>query len=108
MFHNAQGNGKGIYAYSKWVDNSSSTTIKITSTSGYQVLVGLIFTRYAVMSFRIGSDSSGNLSCDAISAIVGSNPISWSASGKTITMTVGSWESFTMLFTSHAGMPTFA
>ena len=73
------------------------------------MLTGFIFTRYAILSFRINCDVDGNYSLDSKSAVLGSDPLTWSVSGKTVTMTIGTWESFTMIFNSHNNScPTFA
>lgn len=100
--------GRGVYIYTKNVDTQSSTPIIITSTSGYQDLNGFIFTRTNVDVFSVGCDINGNFRNGIKNSLIGTDPITWVISGKTITMTLDSWQSFTMIFLSHADSPNIS
>lgn len=100
--------GKGVYIYTKNVDTQSSTPIIITSVGAYQTLNGFIFTRYNVDVFSVDCDDNGNFKNGIKSSLIGTDPIKWTISGKKITMTLGSWQSFTMIFLCHGGAPNIS
>lgn len=100
--------GKGVYIYTKNADNPSSTSINITSTSGYQDISGFIFTRNSVLVFSVICSEEGNFYSSTKTALIGTDPITWSIDNKIITMTIGAWESFTMIFNSHEGAPNIS
>ena len=94
---------KGLFYYYVDCDVGRSTTITITNkgNQSYQNLCALIFTRYSILTMRVGCSDKGVFSGLTISAIAGTSNITGSVSNNVITLTTASWEDFTMILSKH-------
>ena len=94
---------KGLFYYYFNCDVGRSTTITITNKGNqpYQAICALIFTRFSILSLRVSCTDKGVFSGLTISAITGTSPITGSISNNVITLTITSWEDFTMILSKH-------
>lgn len=95
------GNCKRIFRYGFNCDQPNSSTLTINPGGGYNCLTCLVFTRHSIVVMLIGVDTEGATGVEQ-NTVIGSTPFTAKCSNKVVTLTMGSWESFEMIFLQHS------
>lgn len=88
------------------MEHSTTLTMDFVN-AGYNDVAALIFTRGALSAFTVQCDNKGQVYSHNISNILGNSNLTVTHSGSKVTLTVGAWQTFEMLFVLHGNvLPT--
>lgn len=100
---------KAIYRYGFACDRATTTTLKIDPEYAYNNIVCLVFTRGSIVTMFIGTSEKGKATSVTQTSLIGTAPFTASVTNGIVTLTMPTWETFEMLFSSHANhCPAFS